>query len=261
MTSLRDLQVAFVEALRVPQQEAVIAHILGGDLDPARRVGIYRNNLREGFLKTLAATFPIVCSLGGEPWFRQTGLQYLAAHPSRSGNLHHIGERFATFLEGCLESDFGYFADVARLEWAYQECMVAADGPELDATELAQVSPDDYESLSFEIHPAVLLVRSTYPLLAIWRAHQPGGDDVHVDLRSGPSNVLLTRHEDHVELREIDDATAIVVTGFMRGDSLAQVTSELLSSGPTSDLGQTINTLFRLKISTHIKGHSHEHRE
>ena len=55
--------------------------------------------------------------LAGHDWFRQTGTAYLKLHPSRSGNLHHVGERFASFLEATLgDGAYAYFVDVARLD-------------------------------------------------------------------------------------------------------------------------------------------------
>src|SRR5436305_1266179 len=158
MTSLRDLQSAFVDALRIPEHAAIHAHVLANGIQPQRRIAIYRNNLREGFLQTLDAMFPIVRSLGGHDWFRQTGLAYLDRHPSTSGNLHHIGVQFASFLTGYVDNQFEYFADVARLEWSYQECVVAAESSNLIPSALADLSPDEYGSLRFEIQPAIRLV-------------------------------------------------------------------------------------------------------
>jgi hypothetical protein len=253
MMSLRELQVSFVESLRNPELGTIAEHIVGDGMEPSRRIGIYRNNLHEGFLKTLDAMFPIVRTLGGEDWFRQAGIRYLAEHPSRSGNLHHVGAQFASFLTEYVDTEFEYFADVARLEWAYQECMVAAESSNLDPSALAEVPPDEYGSLQFEIHPAVRLVRSRYPLLAIWKAHQPGGESIQVDLQMGHSNVLIARRDDHVELREIDDPTALALDAFIQGATLSQAAAALMATAPEGDLGQVLNSLFRLNTLAHLK--------
>src|SRR5262245_19984355 len=125
MLMLRDLQRAFAHgALSDTAPALLCADIIEDGIAPERRLAIYRNNAVEGFLKTLQATFPTVVRLAGEDWFRQVGRQYMRRYPSRSGNLHYVGEHFATFLEAELAgSSYAYFADVARLEWAYQEVL------------------------------------------------------------------------------------------------------------------------------------------
>ena len=58
----------------------------------------------------------------------------------------------------------------------------------LDIAKLAQIPPEQYPDLILHIHPACHLVRSRYPVAAIWHAHQPGAaDDFHIDLDSGPA--------------------------------------------------------------------------
>ena len=116
MTSLHDLQQAFVSAVRFGDAAAVARLVDANGIEPERRVRIYANNVRENFLATLEATYPVLLRLAGHDWFRQTGASYLHTHPSRSGNLHYVGERFAAFLEAYLgDSAYAYFVDVEDL--------------------------------------------------------------------------------------------------------------------------------------------------
>lgn len=224
MTSLRELQVAFLDGTLRGHPARISSLIAASELEPEARVAIYANNAREGFLQALAATFPVIERLGGQDWFRQTGRQYMRRHPSRSGNLHHVGERFAAFLDDVLrDTDYAYFADVARLEWAYQEVLVAADHPSFDISALSGVSPDDYGALAFRVHPAARLVESRYPVLAIWKANQPGAQTSSaISLDAGSSRVLVIRREDHVELRELPAAEFALLAAFMRGATLGE---------------------------------------
>ncbi|HKQ12480.1 MAG TPA: DNA-binding domain-containing protein [Steroidobacteraceae bacterium] len=225
MLMLRDLQRAFVQgALSDAALSSICAEIIGAGIAPERRLAIYRNNAVEGFLKTLQATFPTIVRLSGEDWFRQIGRQYMGRYPSRSGNIHYVGEHFATFLEAELEgSSYEYFADVARFEWAYQEVLVAADHPTFDLNALAVVPPEDYGALRFSTHPAMRLVHSRFPVLAIWRANQPdAAADERIALDQGSSSVLLIRRADHVELRELPAAEFALIAALVRGESLEQ---------------------------------------
>jgi hypothetical protein len=91
-------------------------------------------------------------------------------------------------------------ADVAALEWALQESMVAPAAQAFDLRALQGVDPADYALLLFEFHPACRLVSSPYPVLDIWRANQPGravGETI--DLASGMTHVLVHRAAQGVE--------------------------------------------------------------
>ena len=128
MASLRDLQAGFASVLRGAPAAAMAQCVVANGIDPERRLGIYVNNVRENFQGTLEAAYPVVLRLAGRDWFRQAGRRYQLAHPSRHGNLHHLGRQYADWLATEIgDGPYAYFADVARLEWAYQEVLVAAE--------------------------------------------------------------------------------------------------------------------------------------
>jgi hypothetical protein len=235
MLMLRELQRAFVRAaLNDAAPSFICTQIIGDGIAPDRRLAIYRNNAVEGFLKTLQATFPTIVRLSGESWFRQVGRRYMHRHPSRSGNLHYVGERFAGFLDVELAgSSYEYFADVARLEWAYQEVLVAADHPTFDASALALVQAADYGALTFSTHPAMRLVQSRFPVLAIWRANRGDAEsEERIALDQGASRVLLIRREDHVELRELPPADFALLAALARGECLERAAECAFEADP-----------------------------
>src|SRR5262245_33699714 len=128
MLSLRELQQGFVGAALFGDEAMLAPHVVDPDC-----IEIYANNARENFIDALSSGFPVVQALGGEQWFRSVAMRYWRACPSRAGNLHCVGERFADYLgQELANTTYGYFADVARLEWAYQESGVAADAARFD---------------------------------------------------------------------------------------------------------------------------------
>jgi len=249
VTSLRELQIAFLDGTLHGYPAPISSLIAASELAPEARVAIYANNAREGFLQALAATFPVIERLAGSDWFRQTGREYMRRYPSRSGNLHFVGERFAAFLDDALRgTEYAYFADVARLEWAYQEVLVAADHPTFDLAALSAVSPDDYDALIFRVHPALRLVESRYPLLAIWKANQPDTTEAaSISLDAGASRVLVIRREDHVELRELPAAEFALFAAFERGATL----------GETADLAFALGHVVKLQTLVDFEIRSH----
>ncbi|HEY7639861.1 MAG TPA: DNA-binding domain-containing protein [Steroidobacteraceae bacterium] len=248
MPSLRELQIAFLDGTLHGYPAQIASLIAASELAPEARVAIYANNAREGFLSALAATFPVIERLAGADWFRQTGRDYMSRHPSCSGNLHFVGERFAAFLEDALRgTDFAYFADVARLEWAYQEVLVAADHPSFDISALSGVSPDAYDSLVFRVHPALQLIESRYPVLAIWKANQPGAVEQSISLDAGSSRVLIIRREDHVELRQLPAAGFALLRAFMQGATLSEAFERAAQADPNADLAFVLGHVVKLQ--------------
>jgi hypothetical protein len=266
MPGLRELQLAFVAAM-FGESDEVSAHVRENGMSADARLGIYQNNLREGFIKALALGFPVIERLSGTDYFRRLALEFLGAHPSRSGNLHHIGAPFATFLARKFEgTQYAYFANVAALEWAYEEAQLAADADAdvLSAEAFAGVASEDYERLTFAFHPACRFVQSRYPIVKIWRANQPDapGDEV-IDLASGGANVLVLRTPECVEFHSLPAASFAFFEALARGETLGSALDcaqavecatrrlDCASANESGfDLGAALRHLLELRIPT-----------
>ena len=249
---LRDLQSAFADAVVYGDASAIAPFVVPNGLDPARRIAIYANNVRENGLATLEAGFPVLVRLAGHDWFRQTAAAYLRRHPSRSGNLHYLGARLPEYLEAELaETPYAYFADVARLEWAYQEVLVAAEPSALDLNALAAIPLARQTDLVLEASSASRLVGSVWPLLAIWRANQPGEDSHEtISLDAGASRLLVIRGGDHVELRELPVGEFALLEAVARGVGLVDAAAAALVADPTFELVAALPRLVRLGAIT-----------
>jgi hypothetical protein len=249
---LRDLQSAFADAVVYGNAGAIAPFVVPNGLDPARRIAIYANNVRENGLATLEDAFPVLVRLAGHDWFRQTATVYLRRHPSRSGNLHYLGAHLPEYLEAELaETPYAYFADVARLEWAYQEVLVAAESSALDLNALAAVPLARQTDLVLEPSPASRLVGSVWPLLAIWRANQPGEDSHEtISLDAGASRLLVIRGDDHVELRELPEGEFALLEAVAHGVRLVDAAATALVADPTFELVAALPRLVRLGAIT-----------
>jgi hypothetical protein len=254
MPALRELQLQLVAAL-FGESDGVQAHVCDAGMSADARLGIYQNNLREGFIKALALGFPVIERLGGTDYFRQLALEFLAAHPSRSGNLHHIGAPFAPFLaQKFAGTQYAYFADVAALEWAYEEAQLAADAETLSADAFAGVAPEDYERLTFTLHPACRFVQSRYPIVAIWRANQPDtlSDEV-IDLDSGGDNVLMLRTPECVEFHRLPTAQFALFEALSGGENLGAALDRAQGAESDFDLGGALRHLIELRVLTALQ--------
>src|SRR3984957_19228850 len=126
MPTLRELQRRFAAAVFADDCDPVSADVRACGIDGRARLGIYRRQLQATFARTLALEFPVIERLVGGEYFQRLAREFQAVHPSRSGNLQHIGAPFAAFLRQRFGGGpYDYFADIAELEWAIEECSVA----------------------------------------------------------------------------------------------------------------------------------------
>lgn len=196
MMSLREIQRDFAAAIRDPGAAASFAtRVDSGDLAPTRRLQLYRNNHYENLTEALAAVYPVVVRLVGEPFFRQTARAYVASHPSRRGDIHCYGDGFGDFLDGLPQAaDYPYLGDVARVEWAYHSVFHTERRPPFDPQTLLTLDQGDYPRLRLEIQPAARLVASDYPVRHIWETNQEGWEgEQGVRLDAGGDCLLITR--------------------------------------------------------------------
>src|SRR6516162_8827070 len=118
MPTLRELQRQVHQAVLGGDTAEIVAAIRGDGLDPAARIGTYRNHFFATLGGLLQRTFPVVCRLVDERFFAYAAHEYVRQHPPRSRCLVEYGADFADFL-----ADFApckslpYLADVARFEW------------------------------------------------------------------------------------------------------------------------------------------------
>ena len=250
MPSLHELQERFYDALMSADVSALAGCVRENAIGAGARIEVYRNNAREGFRKALLADYPVIEQLAGAECFRGLARAYMREHPSRSGDLQGFGREFAAFLARRYGGgEFDYFADVARLEWACQEVLIADEADAIGIERLAGLAPERLERARLQLHPAIRLVRSRYPVLRIWQQHQAGADrQARVDLASGGEAVLVRRLQDEIELRRLDVAEWSFVAALARGVTLADAVGAALAEDEGFDLQRALARTFTLRF-------------
>jgi hypothetical protein len=247
--SLRDLQARFHDAALLDDRAALEARVRPDALDAAHRDDVFRNNARERFRQALAADYPVVERLVGEQCLGALALLYLREHPSHRDDLQGFGHEFPAFLAMRYGGgEYAYLGDVARLEWAYQEVVIAPDAESVGVDALAAVPAERLELLRLRLQPAVRLVRSRYPILRIWQLNQLGADpQASIDLASGEA-VLLRRLESHVELRLIAASDWTLLAGLHAGITLGRAIDAALAEAHDFDLQRALARAFALGL-------------
>lgn len=239
MLRLRELQQDFAAAVLDGAQNGFERHIRAAGLSGVRRLQIYRNNTLLNLTASLRATYPVICRLVGDSFFDYAAAQYIAAYPSRSGDLEEFGGDFARFLESFAPAaDLVYLPDVARLEWIYHQIFYAAAHPPLDLTALAQVPAEQQGDLQFQLHPAARLLESAYPILRIWQANQADyAGDAAVDLKAGGIRLLALRRDNfEIEFQPLPVGEFSLLSALEQGCTFAIACEQAMTAQPDVDL-------------------------
>ena len=225
--TLADLQTRFGAALRSAGKDADAAIgalaecIVDDGLAPASRVQVYRNNSRAMFEAALERTYPVLRRRVGEDYFRGLAREYRAEHPSRNGDLHWIGRAFASWLEPRLAgSEYEWLVDLARLEWACEEALVATRLPPLAPAELGQVAPETLAEVGLVLQPCVRTVSSRFPVWSAWRAGQVDGAGEPIDLALGAQHVVVTCGDTGLVLHSLPEEQFLFVAALAGGATL-----------------------------------------
>ena len=239
MPRLRELQQNFAAAMLDGAQNGFERQIQAAGLSGARRLQVYRNNSLLNLTASLRATYPVICRLVGDGFFDYAAAQYIAAYPSRLGNLEEFGGDFARFLETFNPAaELVYLPDVARLEWAYRQIFYAAAHPPLDLSALAQVPAEQQDKLRFQLHPAARLMESAFPILRIWQANQEDyAGDAAVDLTAGGIRLLALRRDNfEIEFQPLTAGEFSLLSALEQGCSFAAACERAMTAQPDFDL-------------------------
>jgi len=254
MPSLRELESSFGRGLLGEPDAALLDLIAPDGLTSDARLRIYRNHVLVTLTDALIATYPVVCRLVDERFFRYAADQYIRAHPPTVPCLFEYGESFAAFLAGfgpCQHLE--YLPDVARLEWAINFADHADDAVAIDATRLGEVPTDRIGSVTLALHPSVSFLSSRWPIDRIWRANQPDADpDATVNLDAGGAQLEIRRVGEDVVFRSLDDATYAFRTALACGESLELAVAAAHSADLDVDLALTMQQLLADGIVTSI---------
>lgn len=137
--------------------------------NPHERFGIYRNNVVAGLVDALANGFPAVAAIVGTEFFRAMAAAYVRAAPPCSPVLLQYGETLGDFIDAFPPAaDLPYLGDVARLEAAYTRVFHAADALPLAPAALAVLDPARLDTIRLQLHPALAILRSAYPVVTLW---------------------------------------------------------------------------------------------
>jgi hypothetical protein len=233
--------------MRLPDWEA---HLIGTLVNPAldeeaRGVAVYRNARQVILRNALAGAYPVCRALVGEDCFDAIVRDTLAAQASTSPNLHRYGDALPEVIaQSSLADSVPYLADVARLEWCVHWAHYAPDAEVAlpDASVLAQPA----DAIRAGLVDGAWWLASRWPVVSIWRAHQPGADIAlsDINLAEGEAAAITVRGH-RVVVLDLDAATATFLAACDATTSLQAALDYALATQADFDLTACLADLYR----------------
>lgn len=183
-----------------PHQRLVEGLAPAGDLPPANRLNIHRNNYRESLSSNLASHFPALEAFVGEKFVGGALKEFCTANPPVAASLASYGAEFSDFLDAhTVSQQLPYVSDIVRLEWAMHELQTV---PEVS------YSSEPKADANLVVSENIRIIDSDFPLMSIWSAamgHIPA-ESIH--LEQGGQMVVVMLNGGEVSLMTLDKAEA-----------------------------------------------------
>lgn len=242
-------QTRFHTALLDPDQP-VPEGLSNGQGSPAgSRFAVYRNNVAASLTEALELSFPAIVKLIGEGNFRILAGVFLRQHPPSVPMLSQYGAEMPVFL-GTFQplAHLGYLPDVARLEQALRLSYHAADSAPIDPASLGALPPEALATTRFTLAPALRLLRSSWPIHAIWAFNLEDGPKPPPEAQ----NVLVLRPEFDPELTVVSNGTSDFIEALLAGQTLTDANDLALAVEPEFDLSQALGLLLSGQAITQL---------
>jgi Putative DNA-binding domain len=200
-----------------------------GTLD--RRLAVYLAGYRDRIVEALGNDYPAVRRVLGAGAFGSLAVRYARAFPSGSHDLGCVGQFLPSFLTGdVLEEGLPFLPDLARLEWALAEAFIAADETPLAWCDLVGEDPATIAQRPLRLKAGSAVVRSAWPVLALWQLRDQADDAIDVAVEGQPQTVLVHRDGHEIRCLLADTAEADLVEAAAQGASLGDVDAGRLTS-------------------------------
>lgn len=213
-----------------------------GLTDPAgrpagRRFDVYRNNVTHSLTEALRQGFPVLRKLLGDDFFAALAREHLRAHPPASPLLMFYGADLPGFLERFPPvAHLGYLPDVARLELALRDSYHAADAGPVPPEMLQRLAPETFLASRLALAPSLRLLRSRWPVHAIWSANMRGTAPPAAAL---PEDVIILRRDFDPEPALLPEGAAPFLAALLAGRTVGAA----LDAAPAFDLTATLGLL------------------
>ncbi|MBT8416386.1 MAG: putative DNA-binding domain-containing protein [Silicimonas sp.] len=213
----------------------------GHGREAGRRFDVYRNNVAVSLTEALETAFPVIARLLGDQNFRTMAGVFLRKHPPASPLMMYYGAEMPTFLRDFQPTaSIGYLPDIARLELALRESYHASDRAPVDPEILQTTAPEQLMALTVTLAPSLRLVRSSWPIHAIWRFNTES-DAPKPEMAA--EDVVILRSDLDPEPHLLPVCAGIFLGALLAGETFGEALDKTTASSSDFDLSAVLGIL------------------
>ncbi len=208
-----------------------------------RRFDVYRNNVTVSLIDALMTGFPVLSRLLGEENMKSICRLFARAHPPTSPLMMFYGTEMPAFLEQMEQlAHLPYLADTARLEMAMRRSYHAADATPVAPEELSELPPEALMQATLALAPGVIVVRSEWPIHAIWRFNTEDGAPKPTP---GAQDVIVTRPAFDPQCDLLPPGAAPWIAALQKGSRFGDALEAAQTQEPAFDLTTSLALLLQ----------------
>lgn len=219
-------------------------------LSPAEQVNIYRDQFFTRHENTLREDYPGLQSILGKDATRVFFRKYLAAFPPKTPSLRDLGAdlpAYAVSYDGFPADRRALVIEMAAYELDLVEIFDAPNVPPLEATKLATMTEDDWQTARIVIHPYAKRLSLSYPVHRMHVAAK-NGEEVTIPSEPSPVHVLLFRQDIETRYEELSVEAFALMEALMEGLPLLPALERVagaLSADRQEQVMANVGTWFR----------------
>ncbi len=201
------------------------------------RLDVYANMYFFRLMGIFQDQFNALFHVLGERSFQLMCIDYLKAHPPTTYSLDDAKDEIPSFLKEHTPPDQPpWLYELAVLENARKNMIVAPDSDFLKPEDLQGIPPEQWGSIRFSLRPSHALFHFFYPVYKVWRAVE--NEEPIPNIEEEPCDILLWRHDLTVHHRVISAKEAAAVRMLEEGCSFEEICLSFIDSPDDENLDE-----------------------
>jgi hypothetical protein len=254
VSGLESLQREFQEYVLHGDPAAVATRVEPGRLDDhARRLAIYYDGYRLRLIEALGTDFEALNAAMGERGFKEACAAFIQATPSTFRNVRWYGGALPEFLRTNLPwVERRCLWEIALFEWTLTLAFDAADDPVVTFEKLATLPGEAWESLTFQLHPSVHLIRLHSNAPAFRKAVDSAESLPEPLVSESATDWLVWRKEFSVHFRSLTPPEAWAIQALRQGANFPAICEGLCEWAPEDETPAMAAGWLRSWVDEHL---------
>lgn len=204
-------------------------------LSPVRQIEIYRSNVLGALQSTLKQIYPVCLRIVGENYFLQIANEYIRNHPSNCSDLNQYGSTFSDFLQTLLTQrselmDYAYLPDLAKFEKFHHDVYFVNDDKPFNFEYFSALSENDYQTLYFKISNALKIMKTPFPVLAIWNTNkEQENTEEAIQIPEREQTLVIFRQQFQVKADHLDPTLYQFLQMIIKGSTFSELIGQFES--------------------------------